>query len=286
MNPALLISFLGGNKKPLAVVALVLLLGGYVYARDRAYQRQIARQADKIAQLEDQMRTRPQTVSPQDLARLEALQRQGLDAVIERTNAMFAETVRLMNSMLVRVTEARPGSAGPPGPPGTPGQPGTAGTPGEPGTPGPGVPERPIIPGEKLPEVRAGATERITAELYPGHLVNCPTPGLTVPDAIELLRQPDGALVSGTTCVRRITDEIKLQPAPKIEARLPYYAAASLGISFTGTFQQPQTFGALEYMNRAWGGYYRIEVRCVPIYQQKVCPNAPRYEIRYIQPLF
>lgn len=281
-----LLALLRANWKVAAIGAVVFLLAGTLYARDARQQRTIREQGAKIDTLLDQMRTRPQTIAPADLERLLALERQGMMAEIRRQSEFFAESLRLVagrGGQPIIIREVGPPS-GPAGPPGAPGSPGA---PGQPGPPSPPHPDTPLVPAAKLPAVREGATERIVTTFWPGHLVGCVTPGFDEPDALEILRDPDGRLLSGANCVKSIRDEIRLQPARPVEVRLPYYLGAFVSQSFSisPTVVQTTKFG-VEYTNRVWKGFYRIEAACVNVLAQgQICP-AQRFELRYIQPIF
>lgn len=279
-----LLALLKANWKTAAIGAAVFLLAGTLYARDARQQRTIREQGTKIDQLVDQMRTRPQTIAPADLERLLALERQGMMAEIRRQSEFFAESLRLVagrgGQLIIR--EVGPPSSGPPGPPGVPGSPGAPGRPGAPPPPG-----TPLVPAAKLPAVRAGATERIVTTFWPGHLVGCVTPGFDEPDALEILRDADGRLLSGANCVKSIRDEITLAPARPVEVRPPYYLGAFVSQSFSMSPAVERTTKlGVEYTNRVWAGFYRIEAACTNVLAQgQICP-AQRFEIRYIQPIF
>jgi hypothetical protein len=273
-------SVLQGNWKATLVVLLFLTLGGYVYARDRAQQRRLDEQARHIAELTDQLRTRPPTIAQDDLARLMAQFRAEGQAELRRQAETFRELLRLVADrgsgppIIIR-------EVGPPGPPGPPGTSGSPGAPGQPGQPGPATPSLPLIPEAQVPKIRADATERIVVGFYPGHLVNCPTPGLSDPDAIELLRDPEGRLLSGSRCVRSIRDEIPLQPAPKVELRLLYY----LGLFGRVTTAANGPVIGIVYQNRAWGGYYQIAYGCERAFSSGTACPSHYGELQFTFPL-
>ncbi len=249
---------------------------------------QLRAQAYQIAVISDQLRSRPQTISAEDLKALTIRFEAGMDAVIQRQNAQFAETLRMVanaKGQTIIIRETGPAVPGPQGPPGAPGSPGQPAQPGQPSSPPATPPDTPLVPASALPALRGAATERIVATLWPGHLTGCVTPGFDEPDALEILRNPDGALLSGANCVKSFRDEIQLAPAPKIELRLPYYLGLFAAQSVTvGSAGLSTTSLGLEYNNRAWSGFYRFEGACLMAGGQ-IC-SEQRYELRYIQPLF
>lgn len=101
------------------------------------------------------------------------------------------------------------------------------------------------------------------------------------PTREQLLRDETGRLLSGTRCVRSVRDEVKLPAAPKAESRLPYNFGAFMRYT---TLASAPAFG-LEYTNRAFGGYYRLQVGCAGLRgSSQVCGQAFG-ELGFILPL-
>jgi hypothetical protein len=249
-------NFLGGaamNWRMAAVLAFVLIVGYDHFAQAR----RIDAQAQQIAVLADQLRSRPQTISEADLKRLLGEFASGQKAEIDRHLSSFDERIRLV--------ESRPGQTviirevGPPGPAGPAGSPGTPGQPGVPGQPGGARPDTPLVPASALQALRGGATERIVAVFWPGHLVSCPTPGLEVAEGVELLRDQDGRLLSGAVCVKSVSDEIRLRPPAPVELRLPYNLGVGAHIVVPTDLSRTLAYAGPSYQNWAsWGGVYSV----------------------------
>src|SRR5712692_4972709 len=173
----------------------------------------------QVNALKQEVRTSVKVVISEDLAKLEASQKDRTDKLsdkIDRQYKTFNESLQLIDRTLVRITTAKPPTviAGPPGPVGPPGMPG--------GTPAPILVPQPMIPGPEVPAARTAASERIVVGLVVGSLRNCLTPDLPQ-DSIELLRQSNGRLLSSTPCVLSIHDEVVLPEVTMMRTRLVTY---------------------------------------------------------------
>ena len=208
MNLAALFRLARGNWMPLAFVAIL----GWQQLQTAAARRE-------NADLRRELSNTVKVVEEKDKQQALALGR------IERMFETFRETLEAVRTptgpVIVRVTEGRPGPAGTPGRPGLPGAPGAV---------------APMIPPEAAATARAAAVQRIVVGIRAGHLRDCPTPGLSDPDSVELLRDPSGRLLSPTSCVARIREETRLREEPKAERPEPSRWKTALGYGTrTGT---------------------------------------------------
>lgn len=205
------------------IVTVLVAVGGYIGTLRAG-----------IADRDRQLATRVSVITQEDLATLE----KRVGDKIERVVGNVTERLEIMEKTPTRTVVSRTVErTGPPGPPGVPGKPGEAirgpaGLPGQPGAPAaPPALGTPLIPVPDQPRAREQATERIYQHFDPGTLVNCPTPGVP-PDVVELIRYPDGRLLSTAPCIWRISDTVVLRPSPPPAARRVFQIKPYIGLGY------------------------------------------------------
>lgn len=211
-------------KLALVVAALAVLLGrlGYVEAQN--------------VQLRERLATTVQVITAKDLALLQA------QGTITRQQQNYQEVLTLLRQGVIERTTTRAPVPAPTSPATPPNRPTTAPQP-SPGTRTPPLPPPTgaLIPPAQAAAARGAASEAILVHFDAGHLIDCTAQDVPQ-DAVELLRDNDGVLLSTAPCVPRIDDTIHLPP-PVVEkppSPLVYRIGAGLvpgGIDWMGQIQ-------------------------------------------------